>query len=131
MTFDNLDSNFEKRAQEGPKAQLSPEEQHMRNKQPQEEKEKYQATMKSAIQNGILGVFQSKLQSLRTPSAPSNSFDTITVTTDDIKVGPTQSNQTQEVSEKQIQDLVGKKETKQPQVNFSPINSQIEKKRKH
>lgn len=128
MTFENLESNFEQKAKEGPQQQLSPEEQHLRNKQTSVEKEKYQETMKSTIQNGILGVFQSKLESLRkNPTSGADTFDTIHVTSEDIQLGK-QPSATQEVSEEQIQDLIGKntKEVK-TEVNPTPIESQIEK----
>lgn len=111
MTFENLDSNFEKRVQEANDKNASPEEQHFnKTQQVNQEKPKYESVMGSQLGSGLLSVFQNQLQSVRKPTDNSDSFDTITITTDDITKGVSHS-PTTEVSPEQIESLLPNKST--------------------
>ena len=75
MTFENLDSNFEKRVQEANDKNASPEEQHFnKTQQVNQEKPKYESVMGSQLGSGLLSVFQNQLQSVRKPTDNSDSF---------------------------------------------------------
>lgn len=111
MTFENLDSNFEKRVQEAHDKNASPEEQHFnKTQQVNQEKPKYENVMGSQLGSGLLSVFQNQLHSVRKPTDNSDSFDTITITTDDITKGASPS-PTNEVSPEQIESLLPNKPT--------------------
>lgn len=108
MTFQDLDSNFEKKVQETNNKTQTPEEQHLNNtNQSVDEKPKYENVMGNQLGGGLLSVFQDKLQSVRKPTDSSDSYDTLTVTSNDItrNVPSPQSPQT-EVSEEQINSLL-------------------------
>ena len=137
MTFENLDSNFEKNIKEANIKNASPEEQHFHNSQQvNQEKPKYENVMESKLGSGLLSIFQDKLQSVRQPTDNSDSFDTITITTDDITKGTIpQPNKNKEVSPEQIESLlpnqpVDIKNTTPPVENLSspPTQNPIEEK---
>ena len=131
MTFQDLDSNFEKKVQETNNKNQTPEEQHLNNNANQsvDEKPKYENVMGNQLGGGLLSVFQDKLQSVRKPTDPSDSYDTLTVTSNDItrNVPPSQSPQT-EVSEEQINSLLKEEVSDTPTqdtASQSPIQDKI------
>jgi hypothetical protein len=130
MTFQDLDSNFEKKVQETNNKNQTPEEQHLNNtNQSVDEKPKYENVMGNQLGGGLLSVFQDKLQSVRKPTDPSDSYDTLTVTSNDItrNVPSPQSPQT-EVSEEQINSLLKEEASVTPTQDTSsksPIQDKI------
>ena len=124
MTFQNLDSNFEKKAATDSQQNknISPEEAHQKQSQPVEEKEKYESKMSESLKGGLLSVFQKQLSKVRTEKKPDDSFDTINITSDDIvKSSPTTA-PSKEVSEEQINSLLEK-----PQNNKTSIEEELSK----
>lgn len=124
MTFQNLDSNFEKKAAAGSQQNqnISPEEAHMRQTQPVEEKEKYESKMSESLKGGLLSVFQQQLSKVRTEKKHDDSFDTINITSDDIVRTSSATAPQKEVSEEEISSLL-----KNPQTNKTSIEEELSK----
>ena len=124
MTFQNLDSNFEKKAAAGSQQNqnISPEEAHMKQTQPVEEKEKYESKMSESLKGGLLSVFQKQLSKVRTEKKHDDSFDTINITSDDIVKSSSTTAPSKEVSEEEINSLL-----KPSQTNKTSIEEELSK----
>jgi hypothetical protein len=124
MTFQNLDSNFEKKVKSNSQStsETSPEESHMKKTQPTKDKEKYESKMDSTLRGGLLSVFQRQLSEVRTEKKSDDSYDTINITADDI--APTTHSPKSDVSEEQIDSMLNTTSDKQTSIEEDLLNTQ-------
>jgi hypothetical protein len=109
MSFENLDQNFEKVAQNKNEHTSSVEQDAMKHAQQQHnsDKEKYEKSFNDT--SGLLSMFQKKLeQSTKERIKDGSEFDTISVTSNDIITKSNDSTKS-EVSKEEIADLLSKK----------------------
>ena len=131
MTFENLDSNFDKVAAGDFKKGDSPEMDHHNKKTTAKtEEEKYESKFNKDNLGGLLQAFQEKLKKSRaatTEDTASDSFDTITITSDDI-IKTSNVGNGAEVSEDDISKLLSKnppQNTEQTTEDTPPIKNPI------
>jgi hypothetical protein len=124
MTFQNLDSNFEKKVKSNSQStsETSPEESHMKKTQPVKDREKYESKMDSTLRGGLLSVFQKQLSEVRTEKKSDDSYDTINITADDIAI--TNQSPKSDVSEEQIDSMLNRPNAKKTSIEKDLVNTQ-------
>lgn len=124
MTFQNLDSNFEKKVKSNSQStsETSPEESHMKKTQPVKDREKYESKMDSTLRGGLLSVFQKQLSEVRSEKKSDDSYDTINITADDIPT--TNQSPKSDVSEEQIDSMLNHPNAKKTSIEEDLVNTQ-------
>jgi hypothetical protein len=126
MSFENIDVNFEKVAEQRLKSQQKKVE-HEEQEESQD-KEKYESKIKESALGGLLQVFQNKLNNKNSQSnAESNNksdFETINFSNKDLYV---KEQGTEKVSEEELNNLIGDKKFEVPntKLRYDQINTPI------
>lgn len=126
MSFENIDVNFEKVAEQRLKSQQKKVEHEVQEES--QNKEKYESKIKESALGGLLQVFQNKLNNRNSQSdLESNDnpdFETINFSSKDLYV---KEQGTEKVSEEELNNLIGDKKFEVPntKVRYDQINAPI------
>jgi hypothetical protein len=108
MSFEELDSKFEKIAQTPRKTDIKKQEEV--EQESVEEKTKYESKFDNPGLTGLLAAFQEKLKNRDPSKAETGEFETVNLTSQSVVGNPPQTKQS-EVSPDQIDNLLNKKPT--------------------
>ena len=126
MSFENIDVNFEKVAEQRLKSQQKKVEHEVQEES--QNKEKYESKIKESALGGLLQVFQNKLNNRNSQSDlesnDNSDFETINFSSKDLYV---KEQGTEKVSEEELNNLIGDKKFEVPntKVRYDQINAPI------
>ena len=126
MSFENIDINFDKVAQQRLKSQQKKVEHEVQEES--QEKEKYESKIKETALSGLLQVFQNKLNNRNSqPDTESNTnsdFETINFSNKDLYL---KDQGTEKVSEDELNSLIGDRKFEVPntKIRYDQINAPI------
>jgi hypothetical protein len=126
MSFENIDVNFEKVAEQRLKSQQKQVEHEVQEES--QDKEKYESKIKESALTGLLQVFQNKLNNRNSESdiesEAKSDFETINFSNKDLYV---KEPGTEKVSEEELHNLIGEKKFEVPntKLRYDQINTPI------